>query len=316
MTNDSRFPSDDQVPPPNDLRFKFVLSDDQVIYAVKPTGELLWYRYDPDLKIWDSNSGRQIGFEWDQFVHVFSGGDGIIYAIKLTGELLWYQDTFRDGTNGQDDDQGWAENSGNQIGFEWDQFVHVFSGGDGIIDALNPTGELLWYQDTLRDGTNGPDAGQGWAENSGSQIDNGWDEFVHVFSGGDGVIYAITPTGELLWYQDTLQDGTNGANAEQGWDPNSGSQIGFGWDEFVHVFSAGNGIIYGVLIDNFGGNVQWYRDLLRNGTNGPDASQGWDPSSGSVILEARQDENNPGQTRPGWQIIPIEGYCWPLSARS
>src|SRR5437899_51528 len=173
MTNDSRFPSDDQVPPPNDLRFKFVLSDDQVIYAVKPTGELLWYRYDPDLKIWDSNSGRQIGFEWDQFVHVFSGGDGIIYAIR--------------------------------------------------------------------------------------------------------------PTGELLWYQDTLQDGTNGANAEQGWDPNSGSQIGFGWDEFVHVFSAGNGIIYGVLIDNFGGNVQWYRDLLRNGTSGRDASQALDAVSGSVI---------------------------------
>ena len=62
--------------------------------------------------------------------------------------------------------------------------------------------------------------------------------------------------------------------------------------------------------------MQWYRDLLRNGTNGPDASQGWDPSSGSVILEAPQDENNPGQPRPGWQIIPIEGYCWPLSARS
>jgi len=63
MTNDSRFPPDDQVPPPNDLRFKFVLSDDQVIYAVKPTGELLWYQYDPDLNIWDPNSGKQIGYE-------------------------------------------------------------------------------------------------------------------------------------------------------------------------------------------------------------------------------------------------------------
>ena len=125
MRNDSRFPSDDQVPPPNDLRFKFVLSDDQVIYAVKPTGELLWYQYDPDLQIWDPNSGSQIGFGWDEFVHVFSGGDGIIYAIKPTGELLWYQDTLRDGTNDPDTEQGWASNSGNQIGIGWEACTSV-----------------------------------------------------------------------------------------------------------------------------------------------------------------------------------------------
>jgi hypothetical protein len=262
MTNDSPLPPDDQVPPPNDLRFKFVLSDDQVIYAVKPTGELLWYQHDPDPDPdrWDPNSGSQIGIGWDEFVHVFSGGDGVIYAIK-------------------------------------------------------PTGELMWYQDTLRNGTNGANAEQGWAANSGSQIGYGWDEFVHVFSGGDGVIYAITPTGELLWYQDTLRDGTNGPDAEQGWAANSGSQIGYGWDEFVHVFSAGNGIMYGVQIYNSGGNVHWYRDLLRNGANGPDASQGWDPGSGTKILDAPSDPRNPGQPRPGWQIIPIEGYCWPLSAK-
>src|SRR5436189_47557 len=118
MTNGFRFPSDDQVPPPNGLRFKLVLSDDQVIYAVKPTGELLWYQYDPDLQMWDPNSGSQIGIGWDEFVHVFSGGTGVIYAIKPTGELLWYQDTLRDGTNGANAEQGWDPNSGSQIGFE------------------------------------------------------------------------------------------------------------------------------------------------------------------------------------------------------
>jgi len=176
---------------PSNLRFKFVLSDDQVIYAVKPTGELLWYQYKPDVNQWGANSGSQIGYEWDQFVHVFSGGDGIIYAIK-------------------------------------------------------PTGELLWYQDTLRNGTNGP-------------------------------------------------------QAERGWAANSGSQISYEWDQFVHVLSAGNGIMYGVRITEFGGNLFRYRDLLRNGTNGPDASQGWDASSKSI--------------GSGWQIAPIEGYCWPLSAK-
>jgi hypothetical protein len=36
-------------PAPSNLRFKFVLSDDQAIYAVKPTGELLWYQYKSDV---------------------------------------------------------------------------------------------------------------------------------------------------------------------------------------------------------------------------------------------------------------------------
>ena len=81
--------------------FEFAIQvDDQGIYAVRPTGELLWYQYKSDLNLWASNSASQIGYGWAGFIHVFSGGDGIIYAIKPTGELLWYQDTLRNGTNG------------------------------------------------------------------------------------------------------------------------------------------------------------------------------------------------------------------------
>jgi hypothetical protein len=128
-----------------------------------------------------------------------------------------------------DGSSGWDPNSGTQIGSGWDEFKYLFYGGEGIIYAVKPTGELLWYQDLKRDGTNGPNGQTGWAPGSGNQIGVGWDGFDHVFSGDDGVIYAIKPTGELLWYQDVNRNGTNGPRGEAGWDPKSGNQIGFGW---------------------------------------------------------------------------------------
>ena len=218
--------------------FKTLLAgDDGVIYAIRQTGELLWYK---DLLRngangagtgWAAGSGSQIGGGWAGFSQVFSGGGGIIYAIRDTGELLFYQDTLRDGSNGPGAERGWSSNSGKQIGTGWAEFTQVFSGGAGVIYAIRPTGELLWYRDTLRNGANAPDGSTGWAAGSGSQIGFGW-KFTDVFSPGDGtgLIYAITDTADLLFYRDELRDGTNGADARRGWAPNSGAQIGLGWD--------------------------------------------------------------------------------------
>ena len=74
--------------------------------------------------------------------------------------------------------------------------------------------------------------------------------FNHIFYGGggkrsivesgsvaDGVIYAIEPNGNLLWYQDVNRHGQNGPNAERGWAPGSGNQIGIDWN-FAHFFVA------------------------------------------------------------------------------
>ena len=54
---------------------------------------------------------------------------------------------------------------------------------------------------------------------------------VYVDSGlpHPGVIYAITPDGRPLWYRDDNRQGQNGPNAERGWAPGSGNQIGVGW---------------------------------------------------------------------------------------
>ena len=205
--------------------------------------------------------------------------DGVIYAIAPAGRLLWYQDVNRHGNNGPNAESGWAAGSRNQIGKGWNGFTHVFSGGDGIIYAITPDGGLLWYRDDDRQGNNGPNAERGWAAGSGNKIGKGWNGFTHVFSGGDGIIYAITPDGRLLWYRDEDRQGNNGPNAERGWAAGSGNQIHFGWYRFVHVF-AGGGNIYAVTAD---GRLLWYRDDDRQGRNDPGGSTGWAAGSGNQI---------------------------------
>jgi len=60
-----------------------------------------------------------------------------------------------------------------------------------------------------------------------------------VFSGGNGVIFAITDAGELFYYK--YLGMATGANS---WG-NSHMQIGNGWN-FRHVFSSGDGVLYGI----------------------------------------------------------------------
>jgi hypothetical protein len=83
-------------------------------------------------------------------------------------------------------------------------------GDDRSIYAVAAGGPLLWYCDTLRDGSNGPGAERGWAAASGSPIGSGWAGFRHLFAGGGGILYAVRDTGELLWYRDTARNGASG----------------------------------------------------------------------------------------------------------
>lgn len=288
------------------MRFRSATADGAVIYTVKSTGELLWWRHDGQPTGQEQWSGpAQIGVGWDRFSKVFAGGDGILYAVQPTGELFWYQDTLRNGANGLTAATGWAANSGSQIGSGWQQFAHVFSGGGGIIYAIRPTGELFFYRDLRRDGTNGPTA-RGWGANSGRQIGVGWNVFTHVIGGDNGAIYAVRPTGALIWYQDTLRDGSNDALGRSGWAANSGKQIGVEWDKATYVFSGPGGVIYASRCREECGELLWYRDDLRDGSNHPGGQRGWDDAvdqaSRTNVVGAR------------WELAHIEGYAWPQSA--
>jgi N,N-dimethylformamidase len=286
------------------MSFVHVLADQTSIYATTADGAMLWYadllrngQNGPTAQTgWAAGSGNTIGTGWTGFRHVFAGGSGIIYVVTDDGRLLWYADMARTGQS------NWHSNSGRQIGVGWGDFTHIFADGTGVIYAIRPTGELLWYRDELRDGTNGEHAERGWAAGSGSQIGFGWD-FRWVFSGGGGVIYAISSDGALRWYRDDVRNGTNGNHAERGWATGSGNQIGLGWQGFTKVFGslAEDGTIYAVTDTT---DLLWYGDQLRNGSNGAHAERGWAPGSGNPI-------------GIGWSVQPNEvllhAYCKPLS---
>jgi N,N-dimethylformamidase len=150
----------------------------------------------------------------------------------------------------------------------------VVTTDQGSFYLVATNGELQWFRDDDRAGGNAPDGSTGWAAASGAVIGSGWGGLASVFSGGGGVIYAITQTGELLFYRDTRRDGRSG------WAAHSGAQIGHGWNAFSHVCSGGDGIIYAVKPT---GELLWYRDVARDGSNGPDGANGWDSHSGSQI---------------------------------
>jgi extracellular elastinolytic metalloproteinase len=212
-----------------------------VIYAVtnrgyrpdgSPTeGDLLWYRHDGwrdgDKTRWTSKRDEPVGTKW-VFDHIFSGGDGIIYGIQPNGDMIWRRhDGWADGS------KRWTDPVDEPVGTGW-VFKEVFSGGNGVIYAVvelteganGPQGgQLMWYRhDGWRDGSNR------WATNSSKVVMDRWG-YQHTFAGKDGVIYAVTATGDLHWYRhDGWHDGSND------WATGSGTRVGHGWT-FRDVFN-------------------------------------------------------------------------------
>jgi len=100
-----------------------------------------------------------------------------VQAEKTAGDLLYYQYLgIGDGS------ASWGK-TGIKVGNGWN-FKQVFSGGNGVLFAVNDAGELFYYQYLgMRDGSSS------WGAASANKIGNGWN-FKQVFSGGDGVIFA------------------------------------------------------------------------------------------------------------------------------
>jgi hypothetical protein len=166
----------------------------------------------------------------------------ISFGGSLGGRLLFYRDTTQNGTG--------DVNTPKVIGLGgWAGFRFLFSGGDGIIYAVDQQGQLLFYRDTTQNGTGDV--------NTPSVIGlGGWQQFKFLFSGGNGIIYAVNQQGQLLFYRDTTRNGTG--------DVNTPKVIGQGgWQQFKFLFSGGNGIIYAV---NQQGQLLFYKDNTQNGT--------------------------------------------------
>jgi hypothetical protein len=171
--------------------------------------------------------------------------------------------------------------------------ARTFSGGDGVIFAITGSGNLLWYKDLNFNGTGGAN----WDPHSGSQIGAGWSQFPTVIGGGDGVIYAVTSDGRLIWYRYT------GTAGEVSWANNAnGRQIGTGWNAFTHIVASGNGVLYGVTS---AGYLLWYRDLDPLGGAATWANNGAGKTLGTGWrLLRRRHPAGPGQHRLDLLVPP------------
>lgn len=129
-----------------------------------------------------------------------------------------------------------------QVGTSWQTFREVFAADDGVVYALRPDGDLLWYFH-YGHASGAPD----WA--GANVVGTGWNGFTRAFAGDAGSVYGITPSGELYWYRhDGAYDGT------VTWV--GGVVVGTGWNGFRDVFAGDDGVIYAITGE---GNLLWYR---------------------------------------------------------
>jgi len=266
------------------------------IFGIAPNGDLHWYRYhghgERDVSGasgWHPNSGNRIGNGWQNFLHVMGCGDGVILAIKPNGDLLWYR---YDG-NGEDDPSGalgWHPNSSNPIGNGWQNFRHVFvtprqgrfTSSRLTVYGVAQNGDLLWYSYN-GNGESDISGALGWHPNSSNPVGNGWQDFLHI-AGIGNTILAIAPDGALRWYS-YAGNGESDLSGSQGWRPNSGNQIGNGWQHFRHVFGGANDqsgfhqVVFGVARN---GDLLWY-GYEGQGEQDPSGALGWRANSSNPI---------------------------------
>lgn len=188
----------------------------------------------------------------------FGDGDGNIYTIPADGKLRWLQHTGRmtgavtwtnngaaKATNDSTTKNNWLNNK-------------IFSGGDGVIYTVNNAGQLLWSRHDGRF-----IGSQDWVNRDKTTLllSSNWNKYQHVFSGGNGVIFAITTDGKMLWFR---HDGW--LSGSKKWADGSGKQIASGWQGAVKVFSGGNGVIYSILPN---GRLRYnrYDDYLTGASN-------------------------------------------------
>jgi hypothetical protein len=256
---------------------------------VTPSGDLQWHRHDgrdDGVDAWHPASGdHRIGHSWN-FPHVFGAGQGVVYALTERtvdpvtgrprgGNLLWYRhDGWRDGKD------EWTTRPDSPVARNW-AYLHVFSGGDGVIFGIRDNGDLVWHRhDGWRDGSHR------WTEPVDPTIGTGWN-YPQVFSGGNGILYAVTERkfdpvtgritgGDLVWFRhDGWRQGSKNRTA--------GMKVVQRRWKSAHTFSGGDGIIYALQDD---GRLLWHR---HEGWH--DGSARWAPGSGQPVgdrLSARQ----------------------------
>lgn len=212
------------------------------MYAVDRDLNLDYFR-----QVLPSNDGSwegplRVGNGWS-FEAIIPGGNCAVLAKRPDGQWLWYYHRGGDMTppnnswTGPNSIGTW--NGGDPALTKW----HHFGAGYGVVYGIvldDPThqfeiGDLYWNR------FNGYQSGQGGFATP-LPVGFGWQGLNPVFSGSEGIIYGVSDTGALRWYNHTGWG--NGANT---WADPRDLITNIDWRQFDRIVSGGEGVIYGVF---------------------------------------------------------------------
>lgn len=270
---------------------------DEILYFVKPDGTL-WWQADtitirPNTKsstyteYYSHKLGTpvQVGEGWDTPLDVLPGGGSTIYVERNNGNLDWF---LHEGY-----ETGKAEWKGAiTVGTGWTSATNLIPMGDGVIYTILPNGDLRWNKHNAY--KNGQGGYGGWVQ-PGVDVMPGIKKYKKVFGGGNGVFYAITNDGKLIWLRHVaylkpiaaVGKGNGAVHAAQvlAWARTWKGPVEIGsagWGDFTKIFSTGNGHIYAVTPEgnlNFYDFTGWQTGEIKWGVGdaypNPQISQGW-----------------------------------------
>lgn len=170
--------------------------------------------------------------------HVIAGRNGTVYLIKQ-GKLYRYQ--HQDFANGS---KSWAAPV--ELGSGWGGTdLAVLASNEGVLYRVTSDGKLIWYQD---EGHAGGGGGLG-NDGQGRVIGTGWNQFLRVMAADDGVLYAVTNTGDLMWYRHESHAWI-AETGMPGWRLGGGGlKVGDGWHDFAWSGVSSAGVVYAISAD-------------------------------------------------------------------
>jgi hypothetical protein len=209
------------------------------IYSLSDNGELRWHWHTGVLDgsyRWREPS-QAVGTGWDAFRYIIPMDHGVVYTILNDGTLRWQQ--HHDYQNGKiSGAQAWM--ASRMVGWGWDNFKNIFSGGNGVLYVVNQQNQLMWYK--LKSYLKPPSVPPSDASHARQlewerswegpkKVGDGWD-FVQLFSPGEGHIYGVLANGDLMYYRHL-----GWQNGSYTWDENAKGKIASGWNAYARVFA-------------------------------------------------------------------------------
>ncbi|GAA2970434.1 tachylectin-related carbohydrate-binding protein [Actinokineospora diospyrosa] len=221
-------------------------------FGIDPDGELFVQQHNaPQTGSPDWTEKSYIGTGWLEDKYALAAPGGNIYLINYeTGGMYQYRWNGRAwdffgrslyATVGSGFDQYVPNGDGSRITIDQQGRIYAVDAAGNLrlyVRSTSPTGGT-WTPDTV----------------NGKVIGTGWDTFDRVIATGDGILYGVTDTGELLRYK---YDFTHNSWAT------TERTIGEGWNHYDNIYSAGGETLYALSQDT--GNLYWYSYDADTGT--------------------------------------------------